>query len=79
MYDDGTMVPGSSPEGLNTVDIAGKVFTPTSGKITLELDTSATRSSKGFLATWSIGMAMKSFFNILFPYIIAEFFKKEKR
>lgn len=82
MYDDGTMVSGSLPEGLSTADIAGKVFTPTSGKITLELDTSATRSSKGFLATWSIGMAMKRccfFLNILFHSIIADFFKKENK
>ncbi|XP_053380898.1 uncharacterized protein LOC123562053 [Mercenaria mercenaria] len=52
MYDNDTMV-GSLERGLSSSDIVGKVFKLNSGIYMLELESSVTRSARGFLATWS--------------------------
>jgi hypothetical protein len=54
--ENGQMYEGSPSRGYATNEFAGKVFNLDSGVTTINLDSSVTRSEKGFKATWSPGI-----------------------
>ena len=55
IYEDGKMLEGSPSDGFSTNAFAGKVFNLKKGVTKIQLDSSVTRSERGFVATWSPG------------------------